>query len=263
MHIPVFQVDAFADRPFSGNPAVVCLLPAPRDERWMQDVAQEMNLSETAFVCERDDGFDLRWFTPKWEVDLCGHATLASAHVLWETDRLDSLKQARFHTHSGLLTAERRGDLIELNFPALAERPAAAPKELLTALGVTPRYVGKFGKRYLIEVEAEETIRNLAPDFSALRALPGRGVVVTCAAASPQYDIVSRYFAPWGGVDEDPVTGSVHCCLGPFWAKRLGKDELVAYQASPRGGILHIRLEGGRVCLGGHAVTVLRGELLA
>jgi PhzF family phenazine biosynthesis protein len=261
--IELFQVDAFTDQPFAGNPAAICLLSGPRDEAWMLQVAREMNLSETAFLHAQDDGFALRWFTPTTEVELCGHATLASAHVLWESGLLETDTAARFHTRSGLLTARHSNGLIELDFPALAQEPAPAPASLLAAFGIAPRYVGKFGARYLFEVESEEIVRSLKPDFQALRALPGRGVAVTSLAASPEHDFVSRYFAPWVGVDEDPVTGSAHCCLGPFWGQRLGKDTLTACQASARGGTLHIRLMDDRVLLAGRAVTVLRGELLA
>jgi PhzF family phenazine biosynthesis protein len=262
MGIKLFQVDAFTDQPFAGNPAAVCLLPEPRKKNWMQQVACEMNLSETAFVWKQDDGFSLRWFTPAIEVDLCGHATLASAHILWESHLLKANELARFYTRSGLLQAERRGDLIELNFPTLNEEPVTAPWEIATGLGVTPKYSGKFGARYLIEVETEEMVRNLRPNFTALRALPERGVTVTSLASSSAYDFVSRYFAPWVGVDEDPVTGSTHCCLGPYWSKRLGKNELKAYQASMRGGVINIRLQDERVYLGGRAVTVMGGVLL-
>jgi PhzF family phenazine biosynthesis protein len=204
----------------------------------------------------------LRWFTPAIEVDLCGHATLASAHILWESNLLKANELAQFYTRSGLLTAERRGDLIELNFPTLSEEPANVPWEITTGLGVAPKYSGKFGARYLIEVETEEMVRNLRPNFTALSALPERGVTVTSLASSLAYDFVSRYFAPWVGVDEDPVTGSTHCCLGPYWSKRLGKNELKAYQASARGGVIHIRIQGERVYLGGRAITVMRGTLL-
>jgi PhzF family phenazine biosynthesis protein len=261
MGVRLFQVDAFTSDPFAGNPAAVCLLPAPRDEAWMQDVAREMNLSETAFVCGRENGFTLRWFSPVTEVDLCGHATLASAHTLWEAGLLSPDERARFHTRSGLLTAELVGDAIELDFPALPEEPATAPGELIAALGVKPKYVGKFGARYLIEVGSEEEIRAIKPDFPSLKELPERGVAVTSIAASSEYDIVSRYFAPWVGIDEDPVTGSVHCCLGPFWSKRLGKREMNAYQASERGGLIGIGIKGDRVGLKGNAVTVFSGEL--
>jgi len=261
--IRLFQVDAFTDKAFAGNPAAVCLLSSPKDETWMLQVAREMNLSETAFLVQQDEGFSLRWFTPTTEVDLCGHATLASARVLWESGVLPAGEPARFHTRSGLLTARQSDNLIELDFPALAQTAATAPPALLAALGAAPVYVGRFGGRYLLQVESEALVRNLKPDFQALRALPGRGVVVTSLSATPDHDFVSRYFAPWVGIDEDPVTGSAHCCLGPFWGARLGKERLTAVQASARGGIVHIRLQGERIVLGGHAVTVLRGELLA
>jgi PhzF family phenazine biosynthesis protein len=262
MGLTIVQVDAFTDTPFHGNPAAVCLLPAPRDEAWMQAVAREMNLSETAFLVRRDDGFDLRWFTPAIEVALCGHATLASAHVLWQDAHLAPAQQARFHTKSGLLTADRAGDWIELDFPVKREEPAAAPAGLARALGVEPTYVGKNQFDYLVEVDSEETVRKLAPDHSTLAALPVRGVIVTSRASTRGFDFVSRFFAPGSGIPEDPVTGSAHCALGPFWAARLGKTQLVAYQASPRGGVIRVRVTGDRVKLGGQAVTVLRGELV-
>lgn len=261
MKLNLFQVDAFTDKPFAGNPAAVCLLDAARDDEWMLHVAQEMNLSETAFLLPQDDGYSLRWFTPATEVDLCGHATLASAHVLWETGLLAADETARFYTRSGLLTAVFHPPYTELNFPALSQTPAEAPPEILAALGITPVYVGQCGTKYLIEVANESIVRQLQPDFVALRQMPGRGVAITSASSSPDYDFVSRYFAPWVGIDEDPVTGSIHCCLGPFWGTRLGKERLTAFQASLRGGGLLIRLAGDRVYLGGQAVTVFRGEL--
>lgn len=268
MGITLFQVDAFTDEAFAGNPAAVCLLPKAneaneaKDEAWMRLVAREMNLSETAFVCKRDDGFSLRWFTPTIEVDLCGHATLATAHILWETELLKANEVAKFYTRSGLLTAERRDNLIELNFPALSLQPAPVPSQITSALGVTPKYSGKFGAKYLIEVENEEIVRAVNPDFTALKALQERGVVITSLSSSDEYDFVSRYFAPWVGVDEDPATGSNHCCLGPYWGQKLGKKELNAYQASARGGGMRVRVEGERVYLGGRAVTVMSGTLL-
>jgi PhzF family phenazine biosynthesis protein len=261
MGIAIYQVDAFTDKPFAGNPAAVCILSEPRTESWMQNVAQEMNLSETAFLREQADGFGLRWFTPAVEVDLCGHATLASAHVLWETGMLSAQEQARFHTRSGLLTAERKGEEIELNFPATPEEPTEAPPGLGEALGVTFRYIGRSKFDYLVEVDSEQVVRSLAPDFALLRRLSIRGIMVTSVATSSGYDFVSRFFAPGAGIDEDPVTGSAHCCLGPYWRARLGKEELVAYQASERGGVLRVRVAADRVYLGGRAVTVLRGEL--
>jgi PhzF family phenazine biosynthesis protein len=262
MGVPIVQVDAFTDRAFAGNPAAVCVLPEPADEGWMQAVAREMNLAETAFLHRQGDGFALRWFTPAVEVDLCGHATLASAHVLWEDGHLPGGEQARFHTRSGLLTAERHGDQIELDFPAEPAETVAPPTGLVEALGVTPGYVGRNRLDYLVEVASEELVRGLRPDFTALKRIPTRGVIVTAPAASAEYDFVSRFFAPRAGIDEDPVTGSAHCCLGPFWQGRLGKDTLIGYQASARGGVVHVRVVPPRVRLGGQAVTVLRGELL-
>jgi PhzF family phenazine biosynthesis protein len=262
MGLRITQVDAFTDTPFAGNPAAVCLLPAPRDEGWMQSVAREMNLSETAFLVRQADGYALRWFTPAVEVALCGHATLASAHVLWEDGHLPSSQQARFHTKSGLLTADRAGEWIELDFPVKREEPSPAPDRLAAALGVTPKYVGRNQFDYLVEVDGETAVRRLAPNHAALATLPVRGVIVTSRADSPGYDFVSRFFAPGAGVPEDPVTGSAHCALGPFWQARLGKSDLLAFQASPRGGVVRVRVVGERVKLGGKAVTVLRGELL-
>ena len=258
----VVQVDAFTDTPFAGNPAAVCLLPEQRDERWMQNVAREMNLSETAFLHRREDGFDLRWFTPAVEVDLCGHATLASAHVLWEEGHLQPDEQARFSTRSGLLTAQRDGEWIDLDLPIEADEPVEAPPDLVRALAITPKYVGKNRFDYVVEVDTEAAVREMKPDFSLLQTLPARGVIVTSLSASPEFDFVCRFFAPAAGINEDPVTGSAYCCLGPFWQQRLKKDAFMAYQASLRGGIVRVRLESGRVLLGGKAITVLRGELL-
>jgi len=262
MPLRIITVDAFTDRPFSGNPAAVCVLPEPRPDAWLQDVAREMNLSETAFLVKREDGFDLRWFTPTVEVALCGHATLASAHVLWQTGVLRPDEQARFHTKSGLLTADRKGDLIELDFPAKPDKESTIPRGLSEALGVPLHYVGMSQYDVLVQVESETIVCGISPDFGALADVPVRGVIVTARSSTPTYDIVSRFFAPAVGVNEDPVTGSAHCCLAPFWAKRLGKQELVAYQASTRGGLLHLAVRGDRVRLGGKAVTVLSGELL-
>ena len=262
MGLTITQVDAFTDKAFGGNPAAVCVLPAPRDEQWMQAVAREMNLSETAFLVPREGDYDLRWFTPTVEVDLCGHATLASAHVLWETGQLNTDKQARFHTRSGVLTATRRGDWIELDFPALETRQIALGSEIETALGTKRiKFIGQSRLDYLVEVDEESDVRNLKPDFALLRRAGLRGVIVTAQATSDGYDFVSRFFAPGAGVDEDPVTGSAHCALGPFWQSRLKRNEFTAYQASARGGVVRVRVDGDRVYLGGQAVTVLRGEL--
>jgi PhzF family phenazine biosynthesis protein len=256
------QVDAFTDRPFGGNPAAVLVLPTDADTSWMQAVAGEMNLSETAFVTAEGDGFRLRWFTPRVEVDLCGHATLAAAHVLWETGALDPAAPARFHTRSGLLTAIRKGTWIELDFPAEFEEYCAAPLELTEALGVAMHYVGRNRMDYLIEVENERVLRSLEPNLAILESISSRGFIVTSQADGGEYDFVSRFFAPGLGVREDPVTGSAHCCLGPFWSTRLAKDTMVGYQASQRGGVVRVTVQGDRVLLGGQAVTVLKGELV-
>lgn len=263
MGLRIVQVDAFTDRPFAGNPAAVCILPAARDEQWMQDVAREMNLSETAFLHASGDGYALRWFTPAIEVALCGHATLASAHVLWQDGHLPADRTARFHTKSGLLTAERRGAWIEMDFPAKKERSAEPLLGLLASLGIpTARYVGRNEFDYLVEVDDEATVRGLTPDFTTLGKIEARGVIVTSRAASSDYDYVSRFFAPAAGVNEDPVTGSAHVCLAPYWSAKLGRPELVGYQASSRGGIVRTHARGDRVGLGGQAVTVLAGELV-
>jgi predicted PhzF superfamily epimerase YddE/YHI9 len=259
----IYQVDAFTDKPFTGNPAGVCALPGPRDDAWMRNVAAEMNLSETAFLLEQADGFRLRWFTPVVEVELCGHATLAAAHILWETGRLAPHEPARFHTLSGLLTAARRGDAIELDFPATPDEPAEAPPGLAEILGA--RVVNFRSSRFdhLAELESEAVVRCLRPDFTRLKSLPVRGIMVTSRAASPEFDFVSRFFGPAVGIDEDPVTGSAHCCLGPYWSRRLGKTEMMAYQASGRGGVVGVAVMGDRVHLRGKAVTVMAAELIA
>jgi PhzF family phenazine biosynthesis protein len=259
---PFTQVDAFTAQPFAGNPAAVCVMPAERDATWMQLVAREMNLAETAFLVQRPDGWDLRWFTPTVEVDLCGHATLASAHVLWEEGRLPAEATARFHTRSGLLTAKRGNGFIWLDFPSTPAVEAPAPPELARALGVPLQFVGQTPFDYLVEVDSEDTVRRLAPDITLLGRLTTRGVIVTAVSAGDEQEFVSRFFAPAAGVPEDPVTGSAHCALAPYWGARLGRTELRGYQASARGGLVRVRLAGDRVHLGGHAVTMLRGELL-
>ncbi len=255
-------IDAFADRPFAGNPAAVCFLEEEQDPEWMQAVAAEMNLSETAFVRPLEEGFELRWFTPAIEVELCGHATLASAHALWTEGVVSDTQSIDFHTKSGVLTCTPSNGLIELNFPATPAEKAAPPAELLEALGVQPTFVGKSMFDKFVVVENEEVVRSLTPDFTQLRKIAMRGVMVTSTSDDPQYDFISRYFAPGAGIDEDPVTGSAHCCLGPFWGERLGKTEMAAFQASARGGKVQVRLSGNRVILGGQAVTVVKGELV-
>lgn len=263
MSIPLYQVDAFTDKPFAGNPAAVCILEAQAGEKWMQNVAREMNLSETAFLSPEADGFRLRWFTPAVEVDLCGHATLAAAHILMEMGRLPAGAGVRFFTRSGLLKAKRIDDFIELDFPEKAEESAEALPGIEEALGISFRYVCKNKFDYLVEVEEEAAIRNLNPDFQRLQQIPARGIIVTSRAKTAPYDFISRFFAPRVGVNEDPVTGSAHCFLGPYWAKRLGKKEFRAYQASPRGGEIGVRLQGERVFLSGKAVTIFSATLLA
>ncbi len=255
-------VDAFTDRPFAGNPAAVCILEKPADEQWMRSVASEMNLSETAFLVAEADGFRLRWLTPVSEVDLCGHATLASAHVLWEDGRLASNAEARFYTRSGRLTARREGDLITMDFPAKPAERCAAPMELGQALGAEILWAGRNGMDFLIEVASEAIVRGLRPDHRAVAELPVRGVIVTARSEEGRFDFVSRFFAPAEGIPEDPVTGSAHCALGPFWGARLGKTALCGNQVSTRGGEVRVTLNGERVTLAGKAVTVSRGEIL-
>ncbi len=259
--IRCLQIDAFASRPFSGNPAAVCLMDRERDPGWMQAVAAEMNLSETAFVRPLDDGFELRWFTPTVEVDLCGHATLAAAHAMWQEGIVGQHSPVRFHTKSGLLTAVHNADSIELDFPTTRAERAEPPAGLIESLGVSPVFVGRTKFDYLLVTETEAEVRSLEPNFHRLKHVEARGVIVTSLSDDPRFDFVSRFFAPASGVDEDPVTGSAHCCLAPFWQERLGKDKLTAYQASARGGIVQVRVVGDRVILGGQAVTVWHGEL--
>ncbi|MBD3918543.1 PhzF family phenazine biosynthesis protein [Paenibacillus sp. PR3] len=263
--VPIWTVDAFTATPFSGNPAAVCLLDVQPLREWMQKVAAEMNLSETAFLRPLEDGmYELRWFTPRVEVDLCGHATLAAAHILYETGRIGEQETARFETKSGVITACRSGGGIKLDFPSEPVSPFSPPDELIEALGFIPRFTGSNRLDYLVEADDEATVRGLKPDMVLLRALNTRGVIVTSrSSATSSYDFVSRAFFPAIGVDEDPVTGSAHCALAPYWAKRLRKDELRAYQASARGGSLTVRLEEDRVILIGQAITVLSGRLFA
>lgn len=256
-----FVVDAFTDRPFSGNPAAVVPIPARRDDAWLQNVAMEMNLSETAFLLKEADGYRLRWFTPKVEVDLCGHATLASAHVLWTCGGVDPAATINFHTRSGRLRADYKDGMIELDFPTTPPVEASPPDGLLDALGADAKYVGKSQFDWLIEIDTEEAVRQLAPDFARLARIDGRGAIVTARSTEPSHDFASRFFAPRAGIDEDPVTGSAHCCLGPYWQARQGKSQFVAHQVSARGGVLCVRVAGDRTFLGGKAVTVLRGEL--
>ncbi len=260
----LYQVDAFTDKPFAGNPAAICILDGPSDPRWMQSVASETNLSETAFVFKRGEGggYGLRWFTPAVEVKLCGHATLASGHVLFEEGLVKADKLIRFHTKSGILTVGKKGSWIEMDFPADHPRQADVPASLAAAIGMEPRYVARTKFDFLVEVHGEEAVRNLKPDFGLLKEISTRGVIVTGVSTMNNFDFVSRFFAPGAGVDEDPVTGSAHCALAVFWAERLGHTDLTAFQASKRGGIVRMSLKGDRVLLRGQAVMVMKGEIL-
>ena len=265
MGIPYFQVDAFVTgKPFSGNPAGVCLLPGPREEAWMQALAREVNQAETAFLHPEKDGYRLRWFTPSVEIPLCGHATLASAHVLWQERILKPGEEARFWTQSGLLKAGQKDGFIELDFPAKPALPCERVQGLEESLGAPVLSLGHNGTQYLAELASAETVRNLKPDFKMMESFLDsqlHGVIVTAASDDREYDFISRFFAPLAGIPEDQVTGSAHCCLGPFWENRFHKSSLRAYQASARGGVIQVRCEGDRVYLGGKAVTVIRGNL--
>ncbi|PQO27068.1 PhzF family phenazine biosynthesis protein [Blastopirellula marina] len=259
----LFQVDAFSLHPFAGNPAAVCLLEGPADESWMQHVAAEMNLSETAFVHPEGDALRLRWFTPAVEVDLCGHATLSAAHILWQVGRFTTDRTIAFETRSGTLTAARVADKIELNFPIAPVSPLTPAEGLLEALGISDvSYCGKNAWDWLIEIPSATTLRQLSPNHALLAPATSRGVMVTAPSDDPRYDFLSRFFAPAYGVPEDPVTGSAHCVLGEYWSKRLGKTTLNAFQASPRGGEVEVEIRNNRALLRGHAVTVAKIELL-
>jgi predicted PhzF superfamily epimerase YddE/YHI9 len=259
--ISVVHVDTFASAPFTGNPAAVCLLRDERSDAWMRAVGQEMNLPATAFVTPRPDGFGLRWFTATAELELCGHGTLASAHALWETGALPAGEPARFHTCGGLLTAVQREGWIEMNFPAVPEERATPPTDLLEGLGVSPLYVGRSSLDYLVEVESDEIVRAVRPDFRRLATIPVRGFIVTSRSHAGPEDFVSRFFCPARGIDEDAVTGSAHCCLATYWNRRLARLTFSARQLSARGGVLKVTLDGDRVRLAGQALTVSRGEL--
>ena len=260
--IPCWVVDAFTDKPFSGNPAAVCFLENDASTAWMQSVAAEMNLSETAFAQRHGPDFDLRWFTPTMEVDLCGHATLATAHALWTNNLSQTGQPIRFHTRSGVLACVQSGTFIELNFPATPPTEIAPSAEFLDALGLVSGWVAESRFYRLVVVETADQVRNLQPDFTSLLREKTLGIIVTALSDDPRFDFISRFFAPAMGVDEDPVCGSAHCCLTPYWGQRLQKSTLMAFQASSRGGVLKLQLMDDRVILGGQAVTVSRGELL-
>jgi predicted PhzF superfamily epimerase YddE/YHI9 len=256
-----FVVDAFTARPFAGNPAAVVLLERWPDDAWLQNVALEFNLSETAYLVPNAAGYHLRWFTPKVEVDLCGHATLASAVALARLEKLADGATVLFSTRSGILPVVRQGPRYQLDFPKRPAVAAAPPPGLIESLGAAPQYVGRNDFDYLLEVESETELRQLAPNFRDLAAVKCRGVIVTATSDNPQFDFVSRFFAPAAGIDEDPVTGSAHCCLADYWSKRLGKPALVGYQVSARGGVVQVEVRGDRVLLGGEGVIVAEGQL--
>ena len=261
----LYQIDAFTDKPFRGNPAGVCLLEKEQDEAWMQDLAAEMNLSETAFILEEGAAYRLRWFTPAVEVSLCGHATLASAHALWQEEGLEAGAKIRFATKSGLLTAEKQGNWIQLDFPVRTVAPCEGDSGVESALGMKPTATSVYddpkGKILLLEAENETVVRELSPEFSRLLATEARAVIVTSRSDDSRFDFVSRFFAPAVGIPEDPVTGSAHCYLAPYWATKLGKKELLGHQISRRTGVIGCTWKDDRVLLRGKAVTVFRADL--
>jgi len=250
----VYTVDAFTDGPGSGNPAAVCILEKEIPKRTKQRIASRVNLSETAFLLKKDGVFELRWFTPETEVDLCGHATLASAHILFTLSILPDTEDAVFSTKSGILTARRKSGLIEMDFPSEDPWEVEAPEDLLMAISSVPLYVGRNRFDYIALYESEEIVRSTVPELAHIRKLDSRGLIITSVSSSHRYDFVSRFFAPNAGIEEDPVTGSAHCCLCPFWSRRLGKKELTGYQASERGGLVNTRLSEKRVFLSGKAI---------
>lgn len=256
---PIYQVDAFADEPFQGNPAGVCFMMGHKPDSWMQQVAKEMNLSETAFFMQKKNGYTLRWFTPETEVDLCGHATLATAHIIWETNLLGASETIRFETRSGILTASKEGPWIALDFPEDGPKEIPFDPKLALALGAEPIWTGQSGLYLFAELENEGAVKALEPDLVALKQLGSGCIVVTSIADAPEYDFISRFFGPGLGIDEDPVTGSAHCCLAPYWVNKFERNALIGYQASDRGGIVKVELKGDRVLLKGKAVTVLQG----
>ena len=263
METKIFQVDAFAEEPFQGNPAGVCLLREEASDPWMQSVAMEMNLSETAFIWPRGDEFTIRYFTPLVEIPLCGHATLAGAHVLWEEDRVPPAESIVFHAREDRLEAGCEAAWIRLDFPAKPVVDADIPGRLEAALGAKSRAAFRWPEiGYLVELGSEPAVRDLEPDLGLLCKGKYGGIIVTARCESGPYDFVSRFFAPEIGIDEDPVTGIAHCCLGPYWAARLGRTELTGHQVSRRGGVVKIRMKGDRVELLGQAVTVIRGRLV-
>lgn len=258
----IYVVDAFTNEAFRGNPAGVCVTENAVSEQWMQNVASEMKHAETAFLHKQEDHYSLRWFTPEVEVDLCGHATLAAAHILW-TEGHETASELRFMTKSGLLKATRHNEWIHLDFPLEPASACEPPDSLVKGLGVPFKYIGRNRMDYIVEVENEDTVKSLNPDLSLLKQLEGRGVIVTSRANDEAVDFVSRCFFPAIGIDEDPVTGSAHCCLGPYWQQQLRKSEISALQISKRGGVLKLQLSGDRIRISGQAITTLKGRILS
>ena len=262
MQLNIYQVDAFARRHFEGNPAAVCPLKSWLPDNTMQRIAEENNLSETAFLLPEGEGWRLRWFTPRAEVNLCGHATLASARVLFELHPGLRVHPLHFHTLSGLLKARWVDDRVEMDFPVMQPEPMDIPMGIETILGVGVVQGVRSDDYYLLEVESEQAIREAKPDFQNLSESEIPEVMITAMSDNPAFDFVSRFFAPRLGIDEDPVTGSAHCLLAPYWSEKLGKKSFKAYQASSRGGILHVELRGERVLISGSAQIILSADLL-
>ena len=262
MKIPIYHVDAFAVEPFRGNPAAVCLLQSPRSAEWMQNVAAEMALSETAFLVPKGEGYQLRWFTPKTEVELCGHATLASAHILYEFGFYEPDEIIKFQTQSGLITASFLRGTIELDMPRRDPTLVPVSVELTAALDLKPISAAIYKDQVILaELEDADAVLNFVPDFKKIAALSYPDLIIT-APCKEKYDFVSRFFSPLTGIPEDPVTGMAHCTLAPYYTERLHKTKFFAYQASARGGEVWVRLGTDRVYVGGKAVTVSQGELL-
>lgn len=257
-----FIVNAFADKPFCGNPAAVCIVENDLSENKMQLIASEFNLSETAFIEKKNDHFRLRWFSPTMEVDLCGHATLAGAHILWEQNIINNKSIISFNTNSGILSIKKAKDRIVMDFPSEDAVETECPEEIIRSLNIKPLFSGKNRFDYIVEVGSEELVRTIKPDFGILAELNTRGIIVTSDSESRDYDFVSRFFAPNAGIPEDPVTGSAHCCLGPYWSRKLNKTKLTGYQASERSGTVYVDIKEGRVFLGGNAVTFSSGKLI-
>lgn len=254
-------INAFASEPFSGNPAAVCILERDIEDDLKQQIAMEINLSETAFVVSGEDGFNLRWFTPLTEVDLCGHATLAAAHIIWEEDIVKSNEIIKFFTRSGEIGVKMEDGLISMGFPTEPVIPVENTEEVAKCINSQILYAARNRFDYLLEIATEDELKRLVPDFSAISGLDSRGLIVTCRSDSGDWDFASRFFAPRVGINEDPVTGSAHCALGPYWSSKLGKIDLTGFQASQRGGLVYVKIKEKKVILGGKAVTVMQGNL--